>query len=176
MRTKYSLFLFTTLTFYVSYCQKSEFRRLTIVSYEYSHANVAIDTSIYNIRSESTPLYKIEYWMHLGSVVPPVLYSEFDPERNDFHSSNDTIRHWKNKVVKVKSYNELIDEWFVYHKRKKISPYIVIYWQTFYHEFHKTYFTSKTTMKFDKNGYLRCVKTFDKYLRKMESKEIYMYE
>jgi len=80
----------------------------------------------------------------------------------------------KKKLYKTLVFNSDKNEWFVnektkYHSRKKV------FWKTFYHDYHKTYFTTKITTAYNKMGQPISETTYDTYLRHIEMKTTYNY-
>lgn len=163
------------ILFFLTYeilLSQNNFKRMTIISYEYERTNVKIDTSFYLLGIENTPVYRYDDWQHLGKSRLPILYSQFNVDRNYPKFLNDTT----SKKMTIKSFNDLKNEWFVHEKRSRVSKQKVILWQTFYHEFHKMYFTEKIIMAFNNYGYLKEIITYDKYLKRIISREVYLYE
>ncbi len=90
----------------------------------------------------------------------------------------DTVRvdnNKKKKLYKTLIFNSDKNEWFVsektkYYNRKKV------FWETFYHDFHKMYFTTKTTTIYNKLEKPVTETKYDTYLRHIEMKSNYYYE
>ncbi len=170
MKFRLSLFTITILLSQIAHSQE-KFKKLTIITYDFEGNSPKIDSSVYSFE-DARPLTRIESWMYVGNTGLPIQYSEFIADRRPDSLSIDSS---SNKIIKS-CYNPLKNKWFVYEKRKKNSNTKVVVWLTFYHEFHKMYFTTKTVMKFNINGNLIQTKVHDLYLRKLESKSLYLYE
>jgi hypothetical protein len=90
----------------------------------------------------------------------------------------DTIRidnNNKRDVYKTLEFNNEKKEWFEketirWKKRKRIVK------ETFYHNYHKKYFTTKSTTKYNKQGYPISMIKYDTYLRHIESISVYKHE
>jgi hypothetical protein len=90
----------------------------------------------------------------------------------------DTIRidnNKKFKVIKKLVYNQDKKEWFEKEKiqlkrRKRIE------WETFYHDYHKMYFTTRTTISYNKYGLPISEEKYDTYLKHIKTKTTYEYE
>ena len=165
------LFLFLSLTLFQSVQSQEEFKKMTVISYDFAAKKTKIDSSVYYF-SDALPLTRIESWVDLGQTILPIQYSEFIASRRPDSLS---VGKFANEIIK-KCYNPIKKEWFIYEKRKKISNSKIIYWLTFYHEYHNMYFTTKIKMIFNKNGNLIKAKTYDLYLKRLESKVLYKYE
>lgn len=166
-----ALFLLLSITLVQQAYSQVKLKELCVISYDCTGKKVRIDTSIYQLGIEATPFYTIDYWMFMGTKQFPIQYSEFITDRKTDSTTIDTV---ENGVIK-KFYNEFKNEWFVYERRKNISNRKALLWITFYHEYHKTYFTTKTKWKFNKNGYLTSSKTYDWNNKTIENKEVYLY-
>lgn len=90
----------------------------------------------------------------------------------------DTIKIDNNKKRnKTFVFNSDKNEWFVKEKIKsnKRNRKRVI-WETFYHAYHKMYFTTKTTIVYNKFGLPISENKYDTNLKHIESKTTYKYE
>jgi hypothetical protein len=90
----------------------------------------------------------------------------------------DTIRidnNKKTKIFKTLGYNQDKKEWFEKEKTQ-LKRSKRIEWKTFYHDYHKMYFTTKTTIKYNKLGLPISEEKYDTYLKHIETKETYEYE
>ena len=90
----------------------------------------------------------------------------------------DTVRvnnDYKKKLYKSLVFNSDKNEWYVIRKRKYYNRKIV-YWETFYHDYHKMYFTTKTTIKYNKMKQPISEIKYDTYLKLIETKTTYEYE
>ncbi len=90
----------------------------------------------------------------------------------------DTVRidnNMKRKVFKTLVYNQDKKEWFEKEKTQlKKSKRVV--WETLYHDYHKMYFTTKTTTTYNKFGLPISNTQYDTYLNHFELKTTYEYE
>lgn len=82
---------------------------------------------------------------------------------------------YKNHIYKKLIYNKYEKEWFVEEKVKSKKRKHTV-WNTFYHDYHKMYFTTRTTTKYNKCGDVVSEIKYDTYLKQVESKTIYLYE
>jgi len=90
----------------------------------------------------------------------------------------DTIRidnNSKTKVFKNLVYNQDKKEWFEKEKTQ-LKRSKRIEWETFYHDYHKLYFTTKTTIRYNKYGLPISEEKYDTYLKHIETKTTYEYE
>lgn len=88
----------------------------------------------------------------------------------------DTIRvDNKKKLYKTLVFNSDKNEWYVKEKTKYHGRKMVV-WKTFYHDYHKIYFTTKTTTEYNKVGQPITETVYDTYLRHFEKKTTYIYE
>ncbi len=81
----------------------------------------------------------------------------------------------KRNIYKTLSYNYDKKEWFVNEKIKSGDNKKVV-WETFYHDYHKMYFTTKTTITLYDNGLPESEIVYDTYLKLTEQKTLYKYE
>ena len=81
----------------------------------------------------------------------------------------------KKKLYKTLVLNSDKKEWYVKEKTKYQGRKKVV-WKTFYHDYHKMYFTTKTTTEYNKVGQLIAETVYDTYLRHIEKKTTYNYE
>jgi len=90
----------------------------------------------------------------------------------------DTIKIDYNKNrKKTYVFNTYENEWFVkeevkYNKRKRKKVFL----ETFYHVYHKHYFTTKTTIEYNNFGLPISEIVYDTYLNHIESSTEYIYE
>lgn len=90
----------------------------------------------------------------------------------------DTVKienYKKRNIYKTLIFNKDRKEWFVKEKIKSKKNKRVV-WETFYHDYHKTYFTTKTTTTFNKFGLPILEIQYDTYLKHIEVKTTYEYE
>jgi hypothetical protein len=88
----------------------------------------------------------------------------------------DTIRvDNKKKLYKTLVLNSDKNEWYIKEKTKYQGRKMVV-WRTFYHDYHKMYFTTKTTTEYNKVGQPIVETVYDTYLRHIEKKTTYNYE
>lgn len=81
----------------------------------------------------------------------------------------------KRRVYKTLVYNHDKNEWFVKEKIKSGNKKKII-WDTFYHDYHKMYFTTKTTINLDENGLPESKSVYNINLNHIEEKTMYYYE
>lgn len=94
------------------------------------------------------------------------------------NGTTDTVKIDNNnrrKVYKTFVYNPDKKEWFTQEKTKTGKSKSVI-WETFYHSYHKMYFTTKTSITNNDYGLTETEIVYDSYLKHIEKKTIYMYE
>jgi hypothetical protein len=153
--------------------QNNYFRKLTKISIDYYKKD--IDTTVYYY-GEIMPFTSILDWEMIGKEGFPITYNEFIPGRKLELDSTRT-KYGKNKgVYEQYVYNEITGEWFLHIKTKRTIFRKVHHWITFYHEYHKMYFTTRTDFKFNKNGRLVFERTVDTYLHKTKNEVYYKYD
>lgn len=81
----------------------------------------------------------------------------------------------KKKLYKTLVFNSDKNEWYVKEKTKYHGRKMVV-WKTFYHDYHKMYFTTKTTTEYNKVGQPITETVYDTYLRHIDKKTTYNYE
>ena len=94
------------------------------------------------------------------------------------NGSADTTKIDNNKrrrCFKTSVFNSAKNEWYVqekikYKQNKKIA------WETFYHNYHKMYFTTKTTTLYNKRKLPISEIVYDTYLKQVQKKTIFEYE
>jgi hypothetical protein len=90
----------------------------------------------------------------------------------------DTVRidnNKKSRIYKTLVYNQDKKEWFEKEKTQ-LKKRKRILWETFYHDYHKMYFTTKTTINYNKYGLQISEEKYDTYLKHIETKTTYEYE
>jgi hypothetical protein len=93
--------------------------------------------------------------------------------------STDTVKTVYNKLFKIRKeleYNPIKQEWFVRTKTKYRKNSLTV-WETFYHDYHKMYFTTITKTKYNKH-FLPIKETiYDARFRwRAECEKIFEYE
>ena len=94
---------------------------------------------------------------------------------NGFTDSIKIDYNERRRIYKTYVYNHYKKEWYIKEKiegRKKKS----VRWDTFYHDFHEVYFTTKTTITLNENRLPKSEIVYDTYLNRIEKKIIYHYE
>lgn len=95
-----------------------------------------------------------------------------------YHGFTDTFRseyYKRRNIIKKLVFNHDNGEW--YEKEKmQFKKRRTIIWNTFYHDYHKKYFTTRKTVKFNKSGNPISEVTYDQYLKHVKTKVTYQYE
>jgi len=81
----------------------------------------------------------------------------------------------KRNIFKTLVYNHDKNEWFVKERTKSKKNKRVV-WETFYHDYHKMYFTTRTATNYNKLGLPIKEVQYDTYLKLIEVKTTYEYE
>lgn len=90
----------------------------------------------------------------------------------------DTVRidnNKKSRINKTLVYNKDKKEWFEKEKTQ-LKKRKRILWETSYHNYHKMYFTTKTTIIYNNYGLQISKEKYDTYLKHIETKTTYEYE